>query len=83
MTCMICQLAETQTGTATVTLEREGATLVVKGVPAHVCPNCGEEYVDSEVSGRVFQMAERAVRDNVTLEMLEYDDGRGLKTTTS
>jgi len=48
MTCMIGQLAETQTGTATVTLEREGATLVVKGVPAHVCPNCGEEYVDSE-----------------------------------
>ncbi len=45
MTCTICWQAETKPGTVTVTLELEDATFVMKGVPALVCPNCGEEYV--------------------------------------
>jgi YgiT-type zinc finger domain-containing protein len=29
-------------------LERESTTVVIKGVPAEVCHNCGEEYVDDK-----------------------------------
>jgi YgiT-type zinc finger domain-containing protein len=50
MTCVICKSGETQPGTATVTLEREGATVVIKRVPARVCKNCGEEYVEESVT---------------------------------
>ena len=46
MKCLICKQAETQPGVTTITLERDGLTLVVKQVPAQVCPNCGEAYVD-------------------------------------
>ena len=46
MKCIICKHGETKTGTATVTLTRDQLTLVVKGVPAQVCDNCGEEYVE-------------------------------------
>lgn len=46
MRCVVCKQAETRPGKATVTLERNGVTLVIKSVPAQVCPNCGEEYVD-------------------------------------
>ena len=56
MTCTICGQAEPCSGTATVTLERERATLVMKGVPALVCPNCGEDYVSPEVSARVLDL---------------------------
>ena len=45
MKCVVCKMADTQVGVATVTLERDGLTLVVKGVPAQVCSNCGEQYV--------------------------------------
>ncbi|MEK7838207.1 MAG: YgiT-type zinc finger protein, partial [candidate division NC10 bacterium] len=38
---MICKFGETRPGTATITLSRDGTTLVVKGVPASVCANCG------------------------------------------
>jgi YgiT-type zinc finger domain-containing protein len=41
MMCVICKTGETHPGVATVTLEREGATVVIKGVPARVCKNCG------------------------------------------
>ena len=48
MTCLICKAAEPVQGTTTVTLERGELTLVIKEVPALVCPNCGEDYVDED-----------------------------------
>ena len=42
MKCVVCKLGETRPGQTTVTLERQGAALVVRSVPAQVCENCGE-----------------------------------------
>jgi YgiT-type zinc finger domain-containing protein len=55
--CVVCKKGETKAGKATVTLERDGATLVFKGVPARVCANCGEEYVDGEITARLLKSA--------------------------
>ena len=73
MTCMICKNGETRPGTATVTLEREGATVVIKGVPAHVCKNCGEEYVDEGITARLLKTAEEAVRAGVQVDVRTYE----------
>jgi YgiT-type zinc finger domain-containing protein len=72
MKCVICKQAETRPGKATVTLERDGATLVIKGVPARVCPNCGEEYVEEEITKRLLQTAEEAARAGVQVDIREY-----------
>lgn len=72
MICAVCRQAEPRPGTATVTLERDGATFVMEDVPAQVCPNCGEEYVSEEVSARVLELAERAFRAGVTLDVRRY-----------
>jgi YgiT-type zinc finger domain-containing protein len=72
MKCVICRQAETRPGKATVTLERDGATLVIKGVPARVCPNCGEEYVEEEITERLLQTAEEAARAGVQVDIREY-----------
>lgn len=72
MICMICKHGETRSGTATVTLEREGTTLVIKGVPAQVCANCGEEYVDEDTTARLLRTAEEAVRTGVQVDVRQY-----------
>lgn len=72
MKCVVCRVGETRPGRATVTLEREGVTLVVKGVPAQVCGNCGEEYVDEETTDRLLQAAEEAARAGVQVDVREY-----------
>ena len=41
MTCAICRIGDTHPGQTNVTLERDQTTLVVRGVPAAVCGNCG------------------------------------------
>jgi YgiT-type zinc finger domain-containing protein len=72
MICAICKNGKTQSGTATVTLERDGATIVIKGVPARVCNNCGEEYVDQEIASRLLKTAEEAARSGVQVDVRHF-----------
>ena len=72
MKCLMCKNEKTVEGTTTVTFERDGMTLVIKNVPAQVCPNCGEAYVDEETSIRLLETAERAASEGVQVEVREY-----------
>ena len=45
MTCVICKQGDTKPGKVTVTLKRDGCTVIFKDVPAQVCENCGEYYL--------------------------------------
>jgi YgiT-type zinc finger domain-containing protein len=72
MKCVVCKQAETRPGTATVTLERDGLTVVFKGVPAQVCPNCGEDYVDSAISDRLLKEAEQTARNGTQVEVRQF-----------
>ncbi len=72
MKCVVCKQAQTQSGTTTVTLERQGATLVFKDVPAQVCPNCGEDYIDDAVSAALLQSAEEMVASGTQVDIRSY-----------
>jgi len=72
MICVICKHAEVHPGQAAITLERGTTTLVIKHVPAMVCPNCGEQYVDEHTTRRLLESAERAAAAGVEVEVKEY-----------
>ena len=72
MKCLICKQAFTQEGTTTVTLERGCLTMVVKCVPAQVCPNCGEAYVDEAVAEDLLNTAEQAAQAGAQVEVRQY-----------
>jgi len=73
MKCVICRQGDTKPGTPTVTLEREGTTLVIKDVPARVCENCGEEYVGEEITRRLLKCAEDAAGAGVQVDIRRYN----------
>jgi YgiT-type zinc finger domain-containing protein len=58
MKCVVCRQGQTRPGKITAVLQRGGATVVINDVPARVCKNCGEEYVDEGVAGKVLAAAE-------------------------
>ena len=72
MKCVICKQGQTHDGKTTVTLERERTTVVIKDVPAEICENCGEYYLNEEVTQKVQQLAEQAVQQGVEIEILRY-----------
>jgi YgiT-type zinc finger domain-containing protein len=72
MNCVICKQGQTQAGLVTVTLERDGAIVVFKRVPAEVCENCGEYYLTDEVTGELLERAEEAITSGAEVEIRRY-----------
>jgi YgiT-type zinc finger domain-containing protein len=72
MKCLTCRQGETRPGTVTVTLTRGETTVIIKDVPAEVCENCGEYYLDESTSERVLAVAEKAVADHAEVEIVRY-----------
>lgn len=72
MKCVICRKGDTVFGETTVTLDRNGTTIVFQDVPAQVCDNCGEEYIDASISERLLREADAAARAGVTVEVRRY-----------
>jgi YgiT-type zinc finger domain-containing protein len=72
MTCLICRQGDTQPGKTTVTLERGGMTMIFKDVPAEVCANCREAYVDDKTSAALLAAAEAAAHAGVQVDIREF-----------
>ncbi|HMB32330.1 MAG TPA: type II toxin-antitoxin system MqsA family antitoxin [Desulfohalobiaceae bacterium] len=72
MNCVICKTGQISAGTATITLQRGETTVVIKNVPADVCDNCGEYYLSEEMTERVLELGESAVKKGVEVEVLHW-----------
>lgn len=70
MNCVICKNGETSEGKTTVTLEKQGSIVVIKGVSADICNNCGEYYLDDETAGEVLQKANEAYKKGAEIEVI-------------
>lgn len=72
MKCVICKNGQTNNQTVTVTLEQSGKTFVFKDVPARVCENCGEQYLEEETSKRLLGLAQEAAKAGTELTISKY-----------
>ena len=72
MMCPICRQGETHPGSTMATLERGELTFVAKDLPAMVCANCGEEYIDEKTAGRLLKTAGEAVKAGVQVDVRTY-----------
>lgn len=72
MNCVICKTGQTKPGKVTVTLQRSESVVVIKDVPAQVCGDCGEYYLDEVVAEAIYLMAEDAVARHAEVEVLRY-----------
>jgi YgiT-type zinc finger domain-containing protein len=74
MKCSLCKTGETHPGKTTVTLERDGSVIVIviRDVPAEICEDCGEDYLDEVATRRVYMAAEQACSRHVEVEIQRY-----------
>nr|EES51716.1 MAG: hypothetical protein UBAL3_95660007 [Leptospirillum ferrodiazotrophum] len=59
------------TGYATVIAQRNGTVVIIKDVPADVCQDCGEAYLDDNVARKIEQQVEEAVHDILKLKFFD------------
>ena len=67
-----CFVTPYSSNRSTVTLDKEGSTLVFRGVPALICSNCGEEYVDGDITASLLESAAEAARSGIEVEVRQY-----------
>jgi YgiT-type zinc finger domain-containing protein len=73
MKCVICRNGTTRKGKVTVTLERNQSIIAFKEVSAQVCQNCGEYYLDAEITNEVLKRAEQAAKKGVEIEVINMN----------
>lgn len=72
MKCVMCKGGEITAGTTTVKVQRGETLVIIKDVPADVCQDCGEAYLDSIVASRIEKQVEDAVARHTEIEILRY-----------
>jgi len=72
MKCVICKQGERAPGLATVTLQRDETVVIVRGVPADICQDCGEYYLEETVALKVYDQAEESLKRHNEVEILQY-----------
>ena len=73
MECVICKNGTTRKGKVTVTLERNGSIIAIKDVPAQVCQNCGEYFLDAAMTTEVLRQAEQAVEKGAEVQVIRME----------
>jgi YgiT-type zinc finger domain-containing protein len=72
MKCVLCKHGTTYPGTVNVTLERDNCIIIIKGVPADICENCGEYYLSQSTTKLLLSRAERVIDRNTEIEILRF-----------
>ena len=72
MKCFVCRNGDTKLGRITYHAERDGRSVLVRDVPAAICNQCGEDYIDIEVSQVVYDIAERELARGEELQVTTY-----------
>lgn len=72
MKCVMCKGGELAPGETTVKVQRGETLVIIKDVPADVCRDCGEAYLDSNVALKIEKQVEEAVARHTEIEILRY-----------
>ena len=75
MNCLICKRARMKEGTTLLPIERGNAILLITDIPAQVCANCGEPYLNEEKAHDVQELANETLAGEVS-----YAEARGDRT---
>jgi len=70
-TCPMCKGSMTP-GRTDATFRRGRSIVIIEGIPALVCDNCGEASLDSKTSKSVYKLAENEIERGVALEFCTY-----------
>ncbi len=72
MNCETCKNGGTHPGKTTITVDQNDLILVIRNIPAEVCDNCGEAYMDEDVAQRVYELAQETAKSGFAVGVRNY-----------
>jgi YgiT-type zinc finger domain-containing protein len=71
MKCLVCKHDRFKQGTTMLPIERGNAILLITDIPARVCENCGETYLDEDIAQGVQDLANETLSGEVSYSQKE------------
>jgi len=71
MKCAMCK-GDMKEGIINYPVDRENQFLLIKNVPALICQQCGESYLDDEVFAKIEEIVENIKGSNVEIEIIKF-----------
>jgi YgiT-type zinc finger domain-containing protein len=72
MNCLICRESDLVNDLTSIPFERGEFRLLIRNVPAWICPNCGEAVVEEDVAIWLIQKAETLLEEGMWEGICEY-----------
>ena len=72
MKCPICKFGEMKEGVAQVVLTRGSSTVIFRNVPARICDDCGEYYLDEDTAQDIYSRADNCFSSGQEVAIIEY-----------
>ncbi len=72
MNCIICRQAELIEGITSIPFERDEFRLLIRNIPAQVCPQCGESVLSEETAIHLLDKAESIFEQGIMESNIEY-----------
>jgi YgiT-type zinc finger domain-containing protein len=72
MKCLMCKQFEPCPGLTTITLQRDETSLILKNVPALVCPHCGVAYADEATAARLLEIAREMEAAGMQMDIRQF-----------
>jgi YgiT-type zinc finger domain-containing protein len=64
--------SDTKEGYVNYPVDRDQQFLLIKNVPAHICNQCGEYFLDDDVFKTIEKIIEKTKDSNVEIEILRF-----------
>ena len=71
MHCVICK-GNLASGQINYPVNKDSQFLLIKEVPALICDQCGEYYLDDHIFSKIEKIVESAKQLNVEIEVLRF-----------
>ena len=71
MRCPACK-SEMEQGFTELVFKKNRSVVVIEGVPAVVCPQCGEASIDLKTSKIAYDIADKEIKRGVSLEFCKF-----------
>ena len=69
--CPVCK-SEMINGYTDITFRRERSVIVIEEVPALECVNCGEAVIETGISQKAYDIADKEMKRGVVLEFYKF-----------
>lgn len=73
MNCILCE-GDLIKGNINHIVDLDGHIIIIKGVPANVCKQCGEYFLKNDIALKVEKIVEEAKKNKAEIFVLNYSE---------